>query len=119
MDIPTGNGFTKETPRPDTMRNQCYNRLFQNTDKHYEYDRTSKNKITVDKTLFCNTIYSMSRLKDTLLETKELAQEIAETYSDDPFMVAQMRVSTWNLDRFIDIVDFGTRIINKVRTKSR
>lgn len=61
----------------------------------------------------------MSKLKDTLLETKQLAQDIAETYSDDPFMVAQMRVSTWNLDRFIDIVDFGTKIVNRIRTKSR
>lgn len=93
--------------------------MFQNTDKHHEHDGTHKNKITVDKTLFCNTIQTMSKLKDTLLETKQLAQEIADTYSDDPFMVAQMRVSTWNLDRFIDIVDFGTRIVNKIRTKSR
>jgi hypothetical protein len=61
----------------------------------------------------------MGQIKETLIETRQTVQEIMETYQDAPLVVLQTKISMWNLDRMMSIVNFSEKVCDCLKQKLR
>jgi hypothetical protein len=61
----------------------------------------------------------MGQIKETIIETRNTVQDIMNTYHDAPWVVLQSKISLWNLDRMLTIVNFSEKVCNHLKQKHR